>query len=141
MKISSAILVCLAVTFALSGCAPGAIRKEITGLNVNDVERARRKFVKIVKMDPVACLEKAGGIITEGMGAKLTGSLVNESAEGFWLRAIKFDKFYKNAINTTELAILIKGSGIDKSRVEVFSDNSFLAEAVSKELFKLLEQA
>ena len=140
MKRLAAVLLIFVMTFGLFGCSISATRKEVMGLSVDDVANAKKKFSKVVAIDPVTCVEKTAGIVTITMKAQLTGSLVNDSTDSFWLRAIKFDKFYPTCIDTTQVAILIKKKGRDKSRVEVFSDNIFLAEAVSSKLFELLEQ-
>lgn len=128
------------IACGLSACSMGSIRKEVTGLWVSDVERAKNKFSKVVDLDPVTCTEKTGAIVMHTMKAEITGSLVNNTTGSYWIRAIKFDKFYPTSVNTTEVAILIKAKGRSKSKVEVFSDNKFLAEAVSSKLSELLEK-
>jgi len=140
MKRLTAILVTLVMASGLFGCSIASIREEVTGLTVGDVERAKKKFTKVIPIDAVTCVEKTGGVIICNMNALLTGTLVNNTTDSFYLRAARFDKFYSNCVNTTDVGILIKPAGPGKSLVEVFSENSFLAEAVSIELFRLLEQ-
>lgn len=139
MKRIIAILSVFTIACGLSACSVSSIRKEVTGLWVSDIEHAKNKFSKVIAITPSECVEKTGAIVMYTMRAYITGSLVNNTSGSYWIRAIKFDKFYPTCTDTTEVAILIKAKGRSKSRVEVFSDNKFLAEAVSNKLSELLE--
>ena len=115
----------IVVAASVSGCA-------ILGITQWQLQHEKVKFSKSFEKDVRYCYQT-----TKDALAKWNAYVWYEQ-EGCYIIAIKFDKIYKNCIDTTELGIFFKEEGPQKTGVEVSSPNHNLSQFVSEKLFQYI---
>jgi len=113
------------VAASVSGCA-------MMGITQWQLQHEKVKYSKSFEKDVQYCYRT-----TKDALDKWNASVWYEQ-ENCYIIAIKFNKIYKNCIDTTELGIFFKEEGPQKTQVEVSSMNHHLSQFVSEKLFRYI---
>ena len=119
------LVVIVVVAASVSGCA-------MLGITQSQLQHEKVKYSRAFDKDVQYCYQA-----TKDALVKWDASVWYEQA-GCYIIAIKFNKIYKNCIDTTELGIFFKEEGPQKTQVEVSSMNHPLSQYVSEKLFSYI---
>jgi len=111
------------------------VRQQFLGMSRWDVEESKKKHEASFDINADLCFENIIKILRT-MGALIP----HQDKEHYFIEAYRFNEAFKPCIDTTEVGILMKPEAENKTRVIIVSDNYYLADFVSKEIFKKLKE-
>jgi hypothetical protein len=130
------LLLAFLLPLAFQGCSTTEIRQEFFGLNVHDVVSSDHHYVRGYEIERDKLFDLAISTLK-----KMQAEILKKDRKDYLITAIGFDILFKSCINTTEVGIVIRPAGENKSEVVVYCGNYSLGKYVSDELYSRINAA
>lgn len=126
-------LTVLLLILFLSGCSLAQLRQEFIGLSIADVKNSKFRQTQQYQISADDCVAKIKETLIE------MKAIVRENKKEKFIVADNFQKVFRSSIDTTQVGILVTAWEVNKSQVDVASDNADLANFVSKKISEKLK--
>lgn len=131
MKLLKAISL-FAILASISGCA-------LLGMSINDLQDEKVKFSKVFDKDAAYCFDRTIEALDKWEAHVFQRSDIFDKNNKRCIVATNLNKVFNSCINTTEVGIFFNKASDGSTQVEVASLNHQLAQFVSENLFKYIE--
>jgi hypothetical protein len=123
----------LVLVLFLSGCSMTQLRQEFIGLSISDVKNSKSRQTQQYGLPADECVIKIKEALSD------MKAIAREDKKRKFIVADNFQNVFRSSIDTTQVGILVTAWEVNKSQVDVASENIDLAAFVSKKISEKLK--